>query len=530
MKIKTAKRCSLLLVFVLLLCMLSVGVTASTGETVAGSGLRIAGLEGRREINRTDPSVQGSVQMLPKAQSPTLLSSDPDTPYLFYDALNQMQKDVYNAIAAADVTAFVQQPSVQEYNMVTVEIPLTTPLSTEVQIDTDIYGNPSIVLPQEQLDAVLQAFYGGISALLSDRPALYWLGNFEMDIEGDLEEIIATSHLDASTLIAYLYLPAGYASWADVASDYSAMMQIVDNFTVRGETRYEQVKYMHDWIASSVEYDTQFQYATSFYATSVFLDPHITVCEGYSEAFKMLCDREGIPCVQVVGDAGGPHAWNYVKMEDGNWYAVDVTWDDPSTNGTFYEFFLVGADTTTRYFAESETDRTTFEQSHVPDGSWYNYNGDTPVYTLTYPTLNAQSYTPGLLLNPDAQVNVDRAANTLYVYGDAALSDIFAAPVGYSLGFANDGSTVYVYENGSTQPVAVYTVARADWDVLPGDANLDGKVDAADARWVLQAAAGMRYLDAMQTAAANVDTENGLNATDARWILQAAAGMRDLAA
>lgn len=526
MKVKTAKRCSLLLVFVLLLCTLSVGVTASTGETVAGSGLQIAGLEGCREINRTDPSVQGSVQMLPKAQSSALLSADPDTPYLFYDTLNEMQKDVYNAIAAADVTTFAQQPSVQEYNMVTVEIPLTTSLSTEVQINTDIYGNPSIVLPQEQLDAVLQAFYGGISALLSDRPELYWLGNFEMDIAGDLEEIIATSHLDATALIAYLYLPAGYASWADVASDYTAMMQIIDDFTVRGETRYEQVKYLHDWIAGRVVYDTEFEYATAHYATSVFLEPYITVCEGYSEAFKLLCDRAGIPCIQVVSL---DHAWNYVKMEDGCWYAVDITWDDLDTAGTFYDYFLVGANSTVHFFEVTAARETTFLQDHPPTGAWY-YDGNTPMYSLTYPTLSTESYTPGLVPYPDAQVNVDRAANTLYVYGDAALSDVFAAPTGYSLGIADDGSAVYVYEDGVTQPIDTYTVVRVTVDVLPGDVNEDGRIDAVDARWVLQAAAGMRYLDYVQTLAANVNPQDELSAVDARWILQASAGMRDLAA
>ena len=60
------------------------------------------------------------------------------------------------------------------------------------------------------------------------------------------------------------------------------------------------------------------------------------VCEGYARAFKVLCDRSGIPCILVVGDAqpdgeSSPehHMWNEVQMEDGLWYAVDVTWNDP---------------------------------------------------------------------------------------------------------------------------------------------------------------------------------------------------------
>lgn len=64
------------------------------------------------------------------------------------------------------------------------------------------------------------------------------------------------------------------------------------------------------------------------------------VCTAYAKAFKVLCDRLGIPCVLVTGYArdnwqqeAGPHMWNYVQLR-GQWYAVDVTWNDPSTGTT----------------------------------------------------------------------------------------------------------------------------------------------------------------------------------------------------
>ena len=59
------------------------------------------------------------------------------------------------------------------------------------------------------------------------------------------------------------------------------------------------------------------------------------VCEGYARAFKVLCDKLGIPCVLVEGYARGNlmdqlqlHMWNYVQV-DGKWYVVDTTWNDP---------------------------------------------------------------------------------------------------------------------------------------------------------------------------------------------------------
>lgn len=55
----------------------------------------------------------------------------------------------------------------------------------------------------------------------------------------------------------------------------------------------------------------------------------MTVCAGYSTAFKLLCDQYGILGVYVSGTGGGEnHGWNYVQRDDGKWYVVDVTWDD----------------------------------------------------------------------------------------------------------------------------------------------------------------------------------------------------------
>ena len=87
------------------------------------------------------------------------------------------------------------------------------------------------------------------------------------------------------------------------------------------------------------------------------------------------------------------------------------------------------------------------------------------------------------------------------------------------------------YQDGymvfTTDHFSVYVLTAENLQGTPGDVNADGKVDAVDARWVLQAAAGMRTLE-NATAAADVNTDSKIDAVDARWILQAAAGMRTL--
>lgn len=65
-------------------------------------------------------------------------------------------------------------------------------------------------------------------------------------------------------------------------------------------------------------------------------------------------------------------------------------------------------------------------------------------------------------------------------------------------------------------------------NTVRGDVNNDGKVNATDARWVLQAASGSRLLPDAQKQAADVNGDGQITAVDARWILQAASGTRVL--
>ncbi len=59
-----------------------------------------------------------------------------------------------------------------------------------------------------------------------------------------------------------------------------------------------------------------------------------------------------------------------------------------------------------------------------------------------------------------------------------------------------------------------------------GDVHTDSNVTAVDARWVLQAAAGLRALQFDSWRIADVNQDGVINSVDARWVLQTAAGMR----
>jgi hypothetical protein len=109
-------------------------------------------------------------------------------------------------------------------------------------------------------------------------------------------------------------------------------------------TEYEKVLSIFDYIMTSTTYDynaysnttnNPMEYAC-YYLEAIFLNPNkLSVCDGYSKTFALLCNMEGINCVRIVGTAGvsaqGGHAWNKVAV-DGKWYVVDLTWTELEGN------------------------------------------------------------------------------------------------------------------------------------------------------------------------------------------------------
>lgn len=113
-----------------------------------------------------------------------------------------------------------------------------------------------------------------------------------------------------------------------------------------GMSKLTKALLAHNYLATLAVYDhmdvtTKFNpYSHSAYGTLI---NHKSVCHGFADAFKRLCNRGGVKCEIVAGDIIGStekHAWNLVYISDTEVYHVDVTWDIvPRLN---YRFFLKG--------------------------------------------------------------------------------------------------------------------------------------------------------------------------------------------
>ncbi|MDE5946641.1 MAG: hypothetical protein K2G63_04970, partial [Oscillospiraceae bacterium] len=141
-------------------------------------------------------------------------------------------------------------------------------------------------------------------------PELFYIAN-----EFYTSEYIKTAHIIYKDNSDFLY------SQKDALK--SEIDRIVRNADEKGD--FEKLLYFHDYIAQNCSYIEQGEDVATAYGCIIGKKAN---CEGYSKAFKYLCDNADIPCVVVVGKSDNEnHAWNQVQI-NGIWYNIDVTWDD----------------------------------------------------------------------------------------------------------------------------------------------------------------------------------------------------------
>ena len=109
---------------------------------------------------------------------------------------------------------------------------------------------------------------------------------------------------------------------------YNKAVDILNN--TANMTDLEAELYFHDTICKNVTYFSNMndknmpRHAT---AVGALLD-HKANCQGYCDAFYMLCTMYGFNVDMQSGIAAQQrHVWNLIEIKK-RWYAVDVTWDD----------------------------------------------------------------------------------------------------------------------------------------------------------------------------------------------------------
>ena len=182
------------------------------------------------------------------------------------------------------------------------------------------------------------------------------------------------------------YYNSSFSSKEKIDEALNQIEKVANNIVANATgSRYNKVLYVHDWLVDNLEYDGNGKNKDNIYGT--FVDKKV-VCEGYAEGLKYLLDKLNIPCVLVYGvgyDEQGneeAHAWNYVQMEDENWYAVDTTWDDPVYVGSSNS--LMQNEYKHSYLLKGSK---TFNVNHVSNGDVSGSGQD-----FKYPELSEKDY------------------------------------------------------------------------------------------------------------------------------------------
>lgn len=123
----------------------------------------------------------------------------------------------------------------------------------------------------------------------------------------------------------------------------------------KAKTSEEKVRLLYQWLETHTEYDTKayedsvanryektgetYEYAHNAWGMLV---KRKGMCQGYSDAFLLLCHMTGVEAAAVTGSISQsiPHIWNAVCLE-GSWYYMDVTNNTRNTGEKPY-LYLAG--------------------------------------------------------------------------------------------------------------------------------------------------------------------------------------------
>ncbi len=307
---------------------------------------------------------------------PEILADDEIEDYLLGSHLDANNKAVYDAFTK------LVNPSLEQF---TVDLPETVSFQTK-----DIESDENNAF----YNAVFSNCASGMEAASFDTPWIFW--NDQNNTSVSAGNMRYTRNWLTGTYTFYIdkliFSPAayeGFESFDQVLEYKSKLEEAVDNFIVEGETTEQKIKSIHDQICNFTYYDLEGKFNGS--VLSAFVEPG-AVCEGYAKGFKLICDKLGIPTVCVFGnfdeEANAAHMWNYVQMDDGNWYAVDTTWDDYDGDyglEIIYRYYLKGSDE----FFVKHTEQNDYNLSHLeyPEIVSWNYGEQyADVYVTTTTT------------------------------------------------------------------------------------------------------------------------------------------------
>ena len=406
---------------------------------------------------------------------PKLLINNNSGAYNYGDFLDANNKAVYNEFVN------LIAPST---DLITIELPEPVTINTSVPYERLSTNKTDF---ETYSEAVSKCFNPGVCAALFDIPDIFWLDQFNMKFGvrySTRGNFISGYKITISALQLQVSYFDAFKSLEDVNEYREKLEQAVADFMPdENLTRYDRLKALERSISEFTYYDADADFSTS--AIGAMVKPGV-VCEGYSEAFKLMCDRMDIPCICVAGnlnsDSNSGHMWNYVQMDDGKWYGIDLTWDDVDGSGgkeIIYDNFLRGS--------------VKMSQKHTPVTE-YMY------LTMEYPELSTTDFNPYLVYSTTTTTATTTSEIVTEIVTEPVTdpttepiteppTDPVTAPPTEPV---TDPPTDPVTEDATTEPVIVTDTTEPTTEIVfpKGDVNQDSVVNISDLVYCIQAVLG----------------------------------------
>lgn len=280
----------------------------------------------------------------------------------YYDQLTEYEKMYYDDLKA-NITTLMDGTTAYKFKT---DLPIAKNLTTSDAIWESVWDTLGVNISTFAFRPLYALTY-------LDEPQYFWIEANNLSVsygtesgryspsKGILYDFYIEFHVKSGNSS---YLPDCYTSKTQVQSDYDRIMakanEIISNVPT-GSSEWGKLNYYMNWFKDNCQYNQYLSEGTTsrhaYLPTSAFLygtdGVNAPVCEGYSEALKILCNMSGIKamCTETFYTQNGTttgHKWNLVNI-DGKFYHCDPTWFDSYTSINSYKYFLTGSTNMSSY-------------------------------------------------------------------------------------------------------------------------------------------------------------------------------------
>lgn len=224
-----------------------------------------------------------------------------------------------------------------------------------------------------------QEIFNVYMSVLYDHPLLYFMNNSIVYDGVDLYLLVGDSFASGNTRQTY-------------ADKIKSAIKDFDEVTKDCDSNYSIAKNVHDTIINQVDYAFSEDGVTpkdNIYVhniTGYVAEEKEVVCDGYAKTYQAVMNYLDIDTIFVNGWGVGQgsetsdataHAWNMVKLGDGSYYFVDVTWDDASDAGIITDYFCIGNELYRDHSTlKTDTSESNYFLYDLPDVGYPAFSGE----------------------------------------------------------------------------------------------------------------------------------------------------------